>query len=128
MANDKLPYKRVTLDELVTNTLQDVPEAQRKPIEQLVKSLEVQWVLERERYETAHWLAKGLLWVFISLIILGGVLMLTLLIIGVVKPDVLNEKLIGLVTSFVKDLLPFIATPLGVALGFYFRGSRQETY
>jgi len=119
MADDK--YPRVTPDEVVEDVTQKVPEPQRAEARQLHESLKGQWA---QRYEVAGWLAKGLLYVFAGVIAWGGVLMTILLICSM--GATIDKEQIDLVTGFIKDVLPFIATPLGVALGFYFRELRAE--
>lgn len=118
MAAEKRSFERTTPDEIVAAVMQKVPEGSETS--QLRRSLEEQWEPLRERYDVARWLAKGLLWIFSFIIAWSGVLMMTLLIISATSSNIDSEQ-IDVVTGFVKELLPFIATPLGVALGFYFR-------
>ncbi len=120
MAHDKHPYERVTPGELVAEVTGSVPQDQRDEARQLQKSLEEQWFPLKERYEVARVLAKGLLYLFFFIVAWSGFMMLTLLVLNVTTSRVSSDQL-DLVVDFVKDLLPYIATPLGVALGFYFR-------
>lgn len=120
MADDKHPYERVTPGEFVVEVTETASEDQRDETRQLQKSLEEQWFPLRERYEVTRVLTRGLLNVFIFVIVWNGVMLLTLLILDVTTSKVGGDQ-IDLVTDFVRDLLPYIATPLGVALGFYFR-------
>jgi hypothetical protein len=125
MANNKHPYERVTPDELLAEITKGAPETEQEEVRQLHRSLEEKWVPLKERYNMARWLAKGLLWLFAFIIAWSGVLMMTLLVASAMSPNI-GDKQISLVTSFVKELLPFIATPFGVALGFYFREAQPS--
>lgn len=123
MADNKPPYERMTPSQFVAEATQKVPETQRdeaKRLQESQKSLEKPWEPQRERYEVAHWLAKGLLLTFSIMITLSGVLIIAILIIKATNANISDED-INLAIGFVKDLLPFVATPLGVAMGFYFR-------
>jgi len=120
MAGDKHPYERVTPSELVAEVTEMASENQRDEARQLQKSLEEQWFPLRERYEVARMLARGLLCIFFLIVAWSGIMMMTLLILDVTTSRVSSDQ-IDLAVDFVKDLLPYIATPLGVALGFYFR-------
>ncbi len=124
MADNKHPdeqsFERVAPGDVV----EKVPDAQRDEVKQIQKSLEKPWEPQRERYQVAGWLAKGLLYAFVGVITWSGVLVFTLLFRSMSAP--IDKAQADLVTGFFKDLLPFIATPLGVALGFYFRESHSD--
>jgi hypothetical protein len=120
MADDKHPYERVTPDEIVAQIVKRAPEIERDEARQLHQSLQEQWEPLRERYEVARLLARWLFYTFFFVVVWSGILMLSLLVLSATTSRVGREE-IDIVTDFVKDLLPYIATPLGVALGFYFR-------
>ena len=126
MAQDAHSYARATPGEIVAEFTQKAPETQRDEAKQLHDSLEKQWEPQKARYEGARWLAQWLLYTFLFVIVWSGIMILTLLILGTITATRANvgETQINLVTGFIKDLLPYIATPLGVALGFYFRGTQ----
>lgn len=125
MANSE---RRITPSEFVDEVIQNVPEIRRDEARQLQKSQESlegqQWESQKERYDVARWLAKGLLWTFSFIIAWSGLLVLVLLVLSAFSGTgniVVTSDMIDMAADFVKDLLPFVGTPLGVALGFYFR-------
>lgn len=112
MAENGQPYDQVDPNEIVI-----VGDKTEKV------SLEGRWLgMEAKRYDIAGWLAKGLFWVFAGIIALSAILFFILVYRGGVDPET------NLVAGFIKDLMPFIATPLGVALGFFFREASAGQY
>jgi hypothetical protein len=130
MPNDKSLYERMTPSEFVAKATEKVPETQRDEAKQLQQSQESlenqQWEPLKERYDIARWLARGLFWTFSFLIVGSVIIMLVWLILSAINPNIGSEE-INLATDFVKGLLPAISTPLGIALGFYFRETRSQT-
>jgi len=118
MAERESPYKQVRLEEATTD-------AQAK---QAISALDQPWQPERRaRFTMASRLAYGLLGLFGLTIVCNGAT-ITILIITSAIPGTPSDLAgtIEQMLKFVTTLLPYIATPLGVALGYFFRDARTE--
>ena len=115
MAERKRSYKQVSLESEITAS-QDQEE---------LASLNEPWQPQKTRLRTANILAFGLLILFGLTIACSGVVIAALIIGNVNSTNGLEAEELQVVIqetiNFVTKLLPFIATPLGVALGYYFR-------
>jgi uncharacterized BrkB/YihY/UPF0761 family membrane protein len=116
MAERKSPYKQVSLEDAVADT----------QAKHSLSALDEPWQAKKARLRTASILAIGLLVLFGLTIACSGIVITTLVIASASsnKPDATNE--IGQMVNFATVLLPYIATPLGVALGYYFRETQVE--
>ena len=115
MARLESPYKKISLEEAV------IDEQSRRDIRALNRE---GWESEmaRARLDIASKLAFGLLRLFFATVICSAVI-LTVLVVGYTvsgKPTSELEDAIDQAMSFVTMLLPYIATPLGIALGYFF--------
>ncbi|MFQ6102106.1 MAG: hypothetical protein ACE5OS_12855 [Anaerolineae bacterium] len=99
-------YKQVRIEELITDT----------QLREVLSDLNKSWESEKARLEIASRLAFGLLLVFGFAVICSGIV-ISVLAFAYGDPD----KGIEQMRDFFNMLLPYIATPLGIALGYFFR-------
>jgi len=80
------------------------------------------------KFTMARTLAIGLLILFGLTIACNGTVITVLVITCAIKGTASDETLavIDKMLQFVTTMTPYIATPLGIALGFFFRESRGE--
>lgn len=118
MAETESPYKRVRFEDAIVDT----------QAKDSLSALDEPWDSQKARFRTASVLAIGLLILFGLTIVCNGTVITTLVIAGIVsgKPASDPTAWIKQVTEFTAMMLPFIATPLGVALGYYFRETQGE--
>jgi len=93
-----------------------------------IPPLEKPWLAQKAHFEMAGRLAIGLLILFALTVACSGIA-ITSFIITSATSDNVNDNFaagIGQLIEFVKALLPYIATPLGVALGYFFKESSGE--
>ncbi len=118
MAGKESSYKQVHLEEAITDT----------QLREDLSALDKPWRPERARFKMASRLAYGLLVLFGLTIACSGTvltaLVITCAIPGTDGGDPANA--IDQMIKFFTTLIPYIATPLGVALGYFFRESRSE--
>ena len=129
MADNAPPYERVTPTQFVVDATQNAPETQRDEARQLQASLDKPWEPERARFRMASGLAWGLLGLFVLTIVCSGIAITTLVIASAFSDAVAGNLTSGiddLMLRFITTLVPYIATPLGIALGYFFRGARGE--
>jgi hypothetical protein len=114
-AEKESPYQQVSLKDAVADA----------QVKRSLSALDEPWA-QKARLRTASVLAIGLLVLFGLTIACSGIVITTLVITSASsnKPDATNE--IGQMVNFATVLLPYIATPLGVALGYYFRETQVE--
>ena len=112
-------YPQVQLDELIVD----------KQTSDSLTALDVPWT-EKVRLQMASRLASGLLYVFGFTIAGSGIVIAILVVIGLISPETssasnstasASQKAVEDILSFATTMLPYIATPLGVALGFFFK-------
>jgi len=117
MAQRESPYKQVRLEEATTDT----------QAKQAISALDEPWQPKRAHFTMASRLAYGLLILFGLTIVCNGTTITTLIITSAIPgaPSDLAGT-IEQMLKFVTTLLPYIATPLGVALGYFFRDARTE--
>jgi len=117
MAEKVSPYKQVRLEDAVTDT----------KLKKEISALDQPWQPERARFKMASRLAYGLLGLFALTIVCSGIVITIMIITSAVSKS--SDNLIkGMeqMMTFITTLLPYIATPLGVALGYFFREPRNE--
>jgi len=117
MAETATPHKLVRLEDVITDT----------QAKQTISALDQPWQPERDRFTMASRLAYGLLGLFGLTIVCNGIFLTALIVTSAIPgaktdPAGAIEQMMQLVST----LLPYIATPLGVALGFFFREPRGE--
>jgi hypothetical protein len=118
MAKPGSHYKQVRFEDMVVDT-----QAKRT-----LSALDKPWEPKKVRYRTASILAIGLLILFgLNIICSGGVITL-LVIAGSISNKPSSDVIGGIqqIAEFMKMLLPYVATPLSVALGYYFRETQGE--
>lgn len=110
-------YKQVSLKEAVANmqTRDDL------------SGLDEPW-LAQARLQMAGRLAIGLLILFGITIACSGTIIALLVITPLISDRVTGNSTAGITQTmeFATMLLPYIATPLGVALGYFFRENEVE--
>ena len=118
MAEIGSPYKKVSLEEATPDT----------QLREDLSSLDKPWQSERARFKMASRLAYGLLGLFALTIACSGTVITTLVVTYAIPgtggghpADAIAQML-----QFVTTLIPYIAMPLGVALGYFFREPRSE--
>jgi hypothetical protein len=111
-------YKQISLKDAVADV----------QLRQGLSELDVPWQRERVRLRTASVLAIGLLALFALTIACNGSVITALVITSANSNEPVSNVVAGIreMTEFAKMLLPFIATPLGVALGYYFRETQRD--
>jgi hypothetical protein len=117
MAEKVSPYKQVRLEDAVTDT----------QLKREISALDQPWQPERARFKMASRLAYGLLGLFALTIACSGIVITIMIVTSAVSKS--SDNLIkGMeqMMTFITTLLPYIATPLGVALGYFFREPRNE--
>jgi len=82
------------------------------------------------RLGTASNLAYGLFGLF-AFTILSSIIVISILtfrqpVLGLENGSSYPAEQIKLIVEFAKAVLPYVATPLGIALGFFFRESKSE--
>jgi hypothetical protein len=95
----------------------------------LLSTLNEPWFeMTRRRSWTASFLAIGLLILYALVMVGSGAAITMLIFISFFSNRPITDFItgIGQILDFIKVLLPFIATPLGVALGYYFRESQSD--
>ena len=94
-----------------------------------LSALNAPWA-ERARLQMASLLASGLLKIFCFTIGGSGFVIAILVVIGLISPETssasngtasASQEAVKDILSFATTVLPYIATPLGVALGFFFK-------
>jgi len=119
MAETESPYRQISLEEVVTDAR----------MRETLTALNKAWESEKARIEieVASQLASGLLKLFGFTVVCGGIVSSVLAIMGSIPGIVTGDPTRGfnLVLDLVKTLMPYIATPLGVALGYFFRETRD---
>jgi hypothetical protein len=116
MAEKGSPYKQVRPEEAITD----------QQLREDLSKLDEPWQPEKARFRMASVLAIGLLILFGLTVACSGVVITTLVItcaitgISSENPTVVIDKML----QFVTTLIPYIATPLGIALGYFFRESQ----
>ena len=113
MAETKSPYKQVRIEDLITDA------RQREALADLSEA----WEPEKVRLETASKLAVGLMALFGFVVASSGIVTLILSIVCATGSGGNPEDGIQYMRDFFNMLLPYIATPLGIALGYFFRES-----
>jgi hypothetical protein len=114
-------YKQIRLEEAVTNA----------QLREDLSALDQPWQLGKARFKIAGRLAYGLLIIFGLTVACNGAVIIALVIACTIS-SALSENGISPTTgvdpmlTFITTLLPYIATPLGVALGYFFRESQEE--
>lgn len=118
MAEKERPYKQVRLEEAITDA----------QLREDLSALDEAWQAEKARFTVASILAVGLLVLFGLTVACSSVVIVALIITSAIpgsagsNPGEVIDKMI----QFVTTLIPYIATPLGIALGFFFRELRPE--
>jgi hypothetical protein len=109
---------RVSLKEEIATTEQ----------EKEMASLRDPWQAKKHRFQIAGGLAIGLLVLFGLTIVCSGLIVTTLIVASATSGALAADPNGGVdqIVNFITTVLPYIATPLGVALGFYFKDSRAE--
>ncbi len=117
MAQADTVYKQIRPEDVITDA----------QLRKSLSALDEPWQPERARFRMASALAVGLLVLFALTVGCNGTVMMTLIIAWAVKgtggdnmTDII-DKMLQLITT----VIPYIATPLGVALGFFFRDARE---
>ncbi|MDY7040205.1 MAG: hypothetical protein SVX38_05010 [Chloroflexota bacterium] len=108
------PYKQVSLKDAVTDA----------QVKRDLSALDEPWQPQKARLRMAAYLAFGLLILFGLTIACNGSIIPMLAIASIVNKSE-PTKAITPMLDFAKMVLPYIATPLGVALGYFFRDTRQ---
>jgi len=113
MSEQESQYKQVSLEQLITATQGEDQE---------------KWQGQMARFQMAGALAVGLLLLFGLTIACNGTVITVLIITSTIADKTTSDSTagIGLMIEFAKMILPYIATPLGVALGYFFRDTRRE--
>lgn len=111
------PYKQVSLEDAVTDsqTRDDI------------RGLNKPWEPQKARFQMAGYLAVGLLILFGLTIVCNGFIVTTLIVASALSDHLDPSNGVKQITDFVAMILPYIATPLGVALGFFVKESRDES-
>lgn len=117
-AENESPYQRVSLEDAVADA----------QVKRSLSALDEPWHPQKVRLRIASSLAVGLLILFGLTIACSGTAIIGLVIASIVSGKTTSDPLAGIkqVTEFVAMLLPYIATPLGVALGYFFRQTQNE--
>jgi hypothetical protein len=117
MPKNESSYELISPEDAITD-----PQAKR-----LFSELDEKWY-HQTRHLTTSGLALGLLVLFGLIIICSGVTVSALVITDSILHEPSSDQTSGIqqMTEFIAVLLPYIATPLGVALGYYFRGAQGE--
>jgi hypothetical protein len=117
MPKNERSYELISPEDAISD-----PQAKR-----LFSELDQKWD-DKTRNLTASGLALGLLVLFGLIVICGGVTVSALVITDIILHEPSSDQTSGTqqVIDFIGLLLPYIATPLGVALGYYFRGAQGE--
>jgi len=118
MAEREGEYKQVRLEEVIHDT----------QVRNAISALDRPWQPERTRLQIASTLAFGLLGLFALTISCSGIIIIVLIVASTVVNTGSNDPAnsIEQMMKFMTTLLPYIATPLGVALGYFFRESRES--
>jgi uncharacterized BrkB/YihY/UPF0761 family membrane protein len=113
--------KQVRLEEAVTDV----------ELREAISALDQPWQREKARFKIASRLAYGLLVIFGLAVACNGAVVIALIITSTIS-GMVTEKGIDPATGidpmlrYITTLLPYIATPLGVAFGYFFRESQEE--
>jgi hypothetical protein len=119
MSEQKSVYKQISLE-------QEIDQVQGKELSEPWKGQ-----IQKARFWMAGYLAFGLLLLFGLTICCSGSVITSLVVTNAVT-NALNKTSsnpqggITQMTDFVVTLLPYVATPLGIALGYFFKGSSEE--
>lgn len=90
-------------------------------------SLRDPWQAKKWRSQTAGILAIGLLVLFALTVLCNGLILTAFAVTTAVKGNFENPgEGVTQIMDFTTTILPYIATPLGIALGFYFKESKSE--
>ncbi len=117
MEEKKTPYKRVNIEDDITDI----------QVRQSLSNLDQPWGSRRARFQIARTLAIGLMVLFGLIIICSGTGVISLTVISAFPQMNSGQttQSYELIMSFVSLTLPYIATPLGVALGYFFKDSSE---
>ena len=119
MSEEASPYKKVRLEEAVTD-----PQAKHS-----ISALDEQWGSKKEkvRFQMASVMATGLLTLLIITIFCNETGIIAQIVVNlIVNEDASLETGIQQMTTFATTILPYVATPLGVAIGFFFKERQNE--
>jgi len=113
----KRPYKQIRLEEAVADA----------QLKDALATFDEPWQPQKARLQMAGYLAFGLLGLFALTVACSGAV-ITALVITSTMPNTSGDPTKGIeqMIQFVTTLLPYIATPLGVALGYFFKESKEE--
>ena len=118
MAGKESQYKQIRPEEAVTDV----------QLREALSALDQPWQPEKARFTMAIVLTVGLLAMFGLTIACSSVVIVGMIGLWAVQgtggADV--GEAIDKMLAFVTMLIPFIATPLGIALGFFFRELRPD--
>lgn len=118
MAEKESPYKQVRPEDAITD----------EQTKEAFTALDQPWQPEKARFQMASVLAVGLLVLFGLTVACSSIIIVVLVITWAIQgtggadPGEAIDKTL----QFVTTLVPYIATPLGIALGFFFRELRPE--
>ncbi len=99
------PYKKVRMEDAITDL----------QTRDSLSTLNAPWRPQRARFQIASRLAYGILVLFGFIIVLNGT---TVAILACTNG---SQEEVELISSFAKIILPYLVTPLGIALGYFFR-------
>lgn len=118
MAEGVSSYKKVSLEEEITAT-----EKRHN-----IPSMGERWHPQRAHFQMAGRLAMGLLVLFAITIACSGTAVTALIVAEFFSDNANSNTAAGIeqMVKFVATLIPYIATPLGVALGYFFKESPGE--
>jgi hypothetical protein len=118
MAGSGSTYERISLRDAVTD-------AQTKDD---LSRLDEPWQPKKARFKMAGRLAIGLLILFGITIACNGTVIALLVVTPLISDKATGDSTMNVkqITEFATTLLPYIATPLGVALGYFFRETEEE--
>jgi len=118
MPENEGPYKQIRPEDMVTD----------EKMKEALSALEQPWQPEKARFTMASVLAIGLLVLFGLTVACSSTVIVSLVITSAL-PSASNAnpgEAIDQMLQFVTTLIPYIATPLGIALGFFFRDIHLE--
>jgi hypothetical protein len=118
MAEKESPYKQVRPEDAITD----------EQTKEALTALDQPWQPERARFQMASVLAVGLLVLFGLTVACSSTVIMALFVTWAIQGagDLNAGDAIDKMLQFVTTLIPYIATPLGIALGFFFRELRAE--
>ena len=118
MADNASPYRQIRPEDVISD----------EQLKETLSTLDQPWQPEKARFTMASIMAVGLLVLFGLTIACSSAVIMTLVITWAVQgPSGAGAaEAIDKMLQFVTTLIPYIATPLGIALGFFFRELRLD--